>query len=135
MGSGFAIRARRRTAAQQLALLQVKREISATDPHGRLKYVRDFSEAFRDYRRAFADADLRQQYSAADILLVGDYHALAASQGFAAPILRPECSRFSARPILRPIICPSGCARCARRTAFSPSCKTWTNFTGKPQAS
>ncbi len=87
MGSGFAIRARRRTAAQQLALLQVKREISATDPHGRLKYVRDFSEAFRDYRRAFADADLRQQYSAADILLVGDYHALAASQEFAAALV------------------------------------------------
>ena len=35
MGSGFSIRARRSTAAQQLALLQVKREISATDPHGR----------------------------------------------------------------------------------------------------
>ena len=51
MGSGFSIRARRRTAAQQLALLEVKREISATDPHGRLKYIRDFSEAFRDYRR------------------------------------------------------------------------------------
>ena len=47
MASGFSIRARRRTAAQQLALLQVKREISATDPHGRLKYVRDYSEAFR----------------------------------------------------------------------------------------
>src|SRR5258708_35373098 len=87
MGSGFAIRAGRGTAAQPLALLKVKREISATDPHGRLKYVRDCSEAFRDYRRAFADADLRQQSSAADILLVGDYHALAASQEFAAALV------------------------------------------------
>lgn len=87
MGSGFAIRARRRTAAQQLALLQVKREIQATDPHGRLKYVRDFSEAFRDYRRALGDTELKQYYSTADILLVGDYHALAASQEFAAELI------------------------------------------------
>ncbi|HKD82188.1 MAG TPA: ChaN family lipoprotein [Candidatus Angelobacter sp.] len=84
MGSGFAIRARRRTAAQQLALLQVKREIRATDPHGRLKYVRDFSEAFRDYRRALSAAELKQQYARTDVLLLGDYHALAASQEFAA---------------------------------------------------
>ena len=84
MGSGFSIRARRRTAAQQLALLQVKREISATDPHGRLKYVRDFTEAFRDYRRALTDNEFKQQCSTADVLLVGDYHALAASQDFAA---------------------------------------------------
>src|SRR6476660_5792537 len=87
MGSGFSIRARRRTAAQQLALLEVKREISATDPHGRLKYVRDFTEAFRDYRRALNDNDFKQQCSAADVLLVGDYHALAASQDFAASFI------------------------------------------------
>jgi uncharacterized iron-regulated protein len=87
MGSGFSIRARRRTAAQQLALLQVKREIRATDPHGRLKYVRDFSEAFRDYRRALSDSELKQQYSTADVLLVGDYHALPASQDFAASLI------------------------------------------------
>src|SRR5947209_1068702 len=87
MGSGFSIRARRRTAAQQLALLQVKREISATDPHGRLKYVRDFSEAFRDYRRALSDTEFKQQYATPDVLLVGDYHALAASQDFAASLI------------------------------------------------
>ena len=87
MGSGFSIRARRRTAAQQLALLQVKREISATDPHGRLKYVRDFSEAFRDYRRALNDSEFKQQCSTADVLLVGDYHALAASQDYTASLL------------------------------------------------
>src|SRR5947209_18303025 len=87
MGSGFSIRARRRTAAQQLALLQVQREISATDPHGRLKYVRDFSEAFRDYRQTLNPEELRQRYAGADVLLVGDYHALAASQEFASSLL------------------------------------------------
>src|SRR5262250_3269568 len=87
MARSFAIRAQRRTAAQQLALLQVKREIRATDPHGRLKYVRDFSEAFRGYRRTLNAEALRQLYSTANILLVGDYHALAASQQFASSLL------------------------------------------------
>src|SRR5438270_1135473 len=87
MGSAFSIRAQRRTAAQQLALLQVQREISATDPHGRLKYVRDFSEAFRDYRQTLGVEELRQRYAGADVLLVGDYHALAASQEFASSLL------------------------------------------------
>jgi len=87
MRSAFSIRARRRTAAQQLALLEVKREISATDSHGRLKYVRDFSEAFRDYEKPLSVPELKQKYHDGDILLVGDYHALAASQGFAASLL------------------------------------------------
>jgi len=50
----------------------------------RLKYIRDFSEAFRDYRRALTDNEFKQQCATADVLLVGDYHALAASQDFAA---------------------------------------------------
>jgi len=87
MRSAFSIRARRRTAAQQLALLEVKREISATDSHGRLKYIRDFSEAFRDYEKTLSAAELKRQYRSADVLLVGDYHALAASQDFVASLL------------------------------------------------
>jgi hypothetical protein len=87
MGNAFSIRARRRTAAQQLALLEVKREISAADSHGRLKYVRDFSEAFRDYESILSVSELKRHYRNADVLLVGDYHALAASQDFAASLL------------------------------------------------
>jgi hypothetical protein len=98
MGSSFSIRARRTTAAQQLGLLQVKREISATDPHGRLKYIRDFSEAFRDYRRALTDTEFRQQYHTADVILVGDYHALAASQEFAASLVGQLAA--SGRPVV-----------------------------------
>src|SRR5437763_12241136 len=98
MHSSFSIRARRQTAAQQLALLQVQREISATDPHGRLKYIRDFSEAFRDYRCALTDTELKQQYAAADVILVGDYHALAASQDFAVSLIGQLAQE--ARPVV-----------------------------------
>jgi hypothetical protein len=98
MGSTFSIRARRRTAAQQLALLRVKREISASDPHGRLKYIRDFSEAFRDYCCTLSASELQQQYARADVLLVGDYHALAASQEFAASLIGELAQ--SGRPVV-----------------------------------
>lgn len=87
MGSVSLIRARRRMAAQELALRQVKRQISATDPHARLKYLRDFAEAFVNYRRVLAPAELEQQYRQTDVLLVGDYHALAASQAFTADLV------------------------------------------------
>jgi hypothetical protein len=100
MSSGFSIRARRQTAAQQLALLQVKREISTTDPHGRLKYVRDFSEAFRDYRRTLAPEEFQQRCSPADVLLLGDYHALAPSQEFAASLLAQLARNKAGRPVV-----------------------------------
>jgi Haem-binding uptake, Tiki superfamily, ChaN len=98
MGSVSLIRARRRTAAQQLALVQVKRQINATDPHGRLKYLRDFTEAFLDYTNVLTTPELEQQYLSPDVLLLGDYHALAASQNFAAELLE----RISAdhRPVI-----------------------------------
>lgn len=88
MSSVSITRARRLTAAQQLALKQVKRDISATDPHGRLKYLRDFTEAYLDYSRVLSVPELQERYSSADVLLVGDYHALPASQRFASDLLQ-----------------------------------------------
>lgn len=98
MGSVSLIRARRRMAAQELALRQVKRQISATDPHVRLKYLRDFAEAFVNYRRVLGPAELEQQYRRADVLLVGDYHALAASQTFTADLI--EQLSHDKRPLI-----------------------------------
>lgn len=85
-------------AAQRLALRQVKREIKAADPHGRLKYLRDFTEAFIDYKRVLTSQELTQQCGRADILLVGDYHALAGSQTFAAELVE-QLSR-ERRPVI-----------------------------------
>lgn len=98
MDSVSIIRARRRTAAQQLALRQVKRQINATDPHGRLKYLRDFTEAYLEYQKVLTPPGLEQKYGAADVLLVGDYHALAASQDFAAELLANVAS--TDRPVI-----------------------------------
>jgi Haem-binding uptake, Tiki superfamily, ChaN len=75
------------TAAQLHALEEVQREIHAADPYVRRKYLRDFGDAFRTYRSVLSSSDLQAVYESADVLLVGDYHSLAASQDFTAGLL------------------------------------------------
>jgi hypothetical protein len=78
----------RHTAAQLHALEQVQREIHATDPHLRRKYLREFNSAFRTYDAVLTPAEMDGIYGSADILLIGDYHSLPESQRFAAELLR-----------------------------------------------
>ena len=77
----------RRSAAQLHALAQVEREIRATDPNSRRKYLRDFSEAFRNYQSVLGGEQLQSLMKSAGILLIGDYHALPASQRYAAEVV------------------------------------------------
>ena len=77
----------RRSAAQLHALAKVEREIRATDPHPRRKYLRDFTEAYTQYCRVLGQGQLADEFAAADILLVGDYHALPSCQQFAAELV------------------------------------------------
>ncbi len=77
----------RRTAAQMHALAAVRRELGPRDSaHGR-KYLREFAQAFRRYDAVLNPEQLTSKVAAADILLIGDYHALPASQRFAAGLL------------------------------------------------
>jgi len=86
MATTSALRSRR-SAAQLHALAQVEREIRATDPNGRRKYLRDFNEAFRSYDSVLTPEQFQKSLAGARTLLVGDYHALPASQKFAAHLV------------------------------------------------
>ncbi len=77
----------RRSAGQRHALAQVEREIRATDPHVRRKYLRDFAEAYRSYEAVLRPDALQEPLAAADIILLGDYHALPAAQRYAAGLV------------------------------------------------
>ena len=77
----------RRSAAQLHALAGVEREIRATDRNNRRKYLQDFSQAFRTYESVLHSEQLTELLATADILLVGDYHALSSSQRFAATLI------------------------------------------------
>ena len=89
----------RRNAAQLRALAGVERELRATDSSGRRKYLQDFSHAFRSYDSVVSTEQLSTAISASDVLLIGDYHALAASQRFASDLLEQR-----AQPGDRPVV-------------------------------
>ena len=89
----------RRSEAQLHALAGVEREIRINDPNGRRKYLRDFSQAFRSYESVIDRQELRTDVCAADLVLIGDYHALPAAQHFAAGLLEER-----AQPGDRPVV-------------------------------
>jgi hypothetical protein len=89
----------RRSAAQLHALSSVEREIRAHDRNGRRKYLRDFTEAYRSYEAILDREQLNSLVHNSDILLIGDYHALPASQRFAAALLEQR-----AQPGDRPVV-------------------------------
>jgi len=77
----------RRSAAQLHALAGVEREIRAQDSHSRRKYLREFTEAFRNYDSLLDSEQVQRALHAADVVLIGDYHALPAAQRSAASLL------------------------------------------------
>ncbi len=89
----------RRNAAQLHALAGVEREVRASDPSGRRKYLRDFGNAFRSYESILNADQLTSHIHSADVILIGDYHALPASQHFAATLVEQR-----AQPGDRPIV-------------------------------
>jgi len=70
----------RRSAAQLHALEVVVREIKACDHNGRRKYLQDFNQAFRSYQSILDSQQRNDAVCAADVVLIGDYHALPMSQ-------------------------------------------------------
>jgi Haem-binding uptake, Tiki superfamily, ChaN len=89
----------RRSAAQLHALEVVVREIKANDHNGRRKYLQDFNQAFNSYQSILDSQQWNEAVCAADVLLVGDYHALPMSQRWAGSLLEQR-----AQPGDRPVV-------------------------------
>jgi Haem-binding uptake, Tiki superfamily, ChaN len=77
----------RRSAAQLHALAGVEREIRAQDSHHRRRYLREFNEAYRTYDSVLDAQQIQTALRAADVILIGDYHALPAAQRHAASLI------------------------------------------------
>ncbi|MBV9610293.1 MAG: ChaN family lipoprotein [Acidobacteria bacterium] len=97
MATASALRSKRRSAGQLHALASLQREIQATDPNARRKYLRDFAEAFLHYEAVVSRSEMQLELLESDVVLVGDYHALPGSQRFAAELL--ESLARSGRPV------------------------------------
>ncbi|HEU5453850.1 MAG TPA: ChaN family lipoprotein [Terriglobales bacterium] len=98
MGTNSILRLRR-SAAQLHALAQVEREIRATDPKIRCRYLREFTDAFRTYQSVLTAGELDALLAPADVVLLGDYHALSASQDYAGELL-PRLRALTGRPVV-----------------------------------
>ena len=77
----------RRSVVQLHALAGVEREIRAQDSHSRRKYLREFNQAFQNYDSVLDSQQLQNALHAADVVLIGDYHALPVAQRYAASLL------------------------------------------------
>ena len=77
----------RRSAAQLHALAGVEREIRSQDSHNRRKYLREFNRAFRSYDSLLDSEQVQNELRSADIVLIGDYHALPNAQRQAASLI------------------------------------------------
>lgn len=71
----------------------LKREIHQIDRNASRKYIRDFTEEFLRYEELSSLDDLVIACYKADLVYIGDYHALSSSQAFAARLIREIASR------------------------------------------
>jgi hypothetical protein len=83
----------RRSAAQLHALASVEREIRANDPAAGRKYLRDFREAYHSYEHVLSATAVFDEVAHADVVLIGDYHALPNSQRYVASLLQNPAIR------------------------------------------
>jgi len=89
----------RRSIAQLHALAGVEREIRAQDSHSRRKYLREFNEAFDSYDSLLDSQAIQLALHAADVVLIGDYHALPGAQRYAASLIE-ERALTGDRPVV-----------------------------------
>lgn len=84
---------REEVAFQKAAVARLIREIRGIDRNNRKRYIREFHEDFSDYEALSSLDDLSIACYKSDIVYIGDYHALPASQEFAAWLLDDIASR------------------------------------------
>jgi uncharacterized iron-regulated protein len=89
----------RRSAGQLHALAGVEREIRAQDTHNRRKYLREYGDAFRTYDSLLDSPQIQNAMQAADVVLIGDYHALPAAQRYAASVVEQR-ALSGGRPVV-----------------------------------
>src|SRR5580698_9831240 len=90
----------RRSAGQLHALAGVEREIRAQDSHSRRKYLREFSQAFSSYDSILDSEQTLNVLRSADVVLIGDYHALPAAQRYAASLIEQRALAGNRRVVL-----------------------------------
>lgn len=84
---------REEIALQKAAVARLKKDILGVDRNSRRRYIREFQEEFSRFDQVSSLDDLVMACYKADIVYIGDYHVLPASQEFAARLLGEVASR------------------------------------------
>ena len=84
---------REEIALQRATVARLKKDILGVDRNARKKYIREFHDEFSRIEGPSSFDDLVVACYKADIVYIGDYHALPASQEFAARLLREVADR------------------------------------------
>jgi hypothetical protein len=72
---------------QRAAVARVERAIRSAVRPPRSRYLVDFAKAFREFEGRISEGEVLARSASADVVLVGDYHSLAACQKFMASLL------------------------------------------------
>jgi hypothetical protein len=92
-------------AFQKAAVARLKKDILGVDRNSRRRYIRDFREEFSRFQEISSLDDLTVACYKADIVYIGDYHALPASQEFAARLLKDLASRSTEVILCLEMVC------------------------------
>jgi len=85
---------------QREAVERLKAALFGSDPYARRRYILDFHQEFRSFRRRVGWKELASASGRADIVFVGDYHALSSCQVFAVRLLEEMVRRHPGRVVL-----------------------------------
>jgi hypothetical protein len=86
-------------AFQKATVSRLRHEIGDVDRNSRRRYIREFHEDFESFEAPSSWDDLVMACFRADIIYIGDYHALPSAQEFASRLLS-EVAERSARVVL-----------------------------------
>ena len=80
-------------AFQKEAVARLRREIGDVDRNARRTYIREFHEEYASYQERSSWDDLVAACYQADVVFIGDYHALTGAQELAARLLTSVAER------------------------------------------
>jgi len=100
MATTATTRVAQQASGQRAAVARVERAIRSAVRAPRSRYLAEFAEAFRQFHGRLSLSEVVARAARADVVLVGDYHSLAACQRFMAFLLGQLCVRDERRNVL-----------------------------------
>src|SRR3954463_5943427 len=100
-------RLREVTALQRAAVKKIQSDIGELDASPSRKYIEEFNHEFQTFESVSTADAILQEARTANLIWIGDYHALAKSQTYAAELVRKLSSDRSILLAVEPVFARS----------------------------